>query len=206
MDEIAEFPCNVLEVLRQPLEDRNVTVSRVKGTITFPAEFTLVAAMNPCPCGYLNVENTKKPCKCTGWQVTHYRKKMSGPLLDRIDMHLGIQPVDYKDLTKSPEGNETSAAVRARIERAAEIQRKRFGEKICTNASMTQEHLEAHCRLGAESSKLMESAMREFDLSARAYFRVIKLARTIADLEAWETIAPPHIAEALQYRNKIFKN
>lgn len=206
MDEIAEFPRNVLEVLRQPLEDKCVTVSRVKGTITFPAEFMLMAAMNPCPCGYLGMERAKKPCACTPWQVQRYRKRISGPLLDRIDIHLNIEPVDYSDLALASPGNETSEVIGARIERAAEIQRTRFAGRAVKNACMTQEGLEKYCPLDQGCKQLLESAMKEFDLSARAYFRTIKLARTIADLEAKETITPTHIAEALQYRNKILKN
>lgn len=205
MDEIAEFPKMVLEVLRQPMEDRFITVSRVKGTCVYPCQFTLIAAMNPCPCGYYNVENTKQACTCAGYQIQRYQKRISGPLLDRIDMFINISPVDYSKLSKCPEG-EGSTVIQKRIEEAASKQRDRF-KKTNTklNAEMKNEEIEKYCALDSKSKQLISIAMEQMNLSARAYFCILKLARTIADLENEPSVKSNHIAEALQYRSPIFK-
>ena len=204
MDEIAEFPKNVLEVLRQPMEDYCVTVSRVRGSFTYPAQFSLVAAMNPCPCGYLNVENSNKICTCSSAQIHRYQKRLSGPLLDRIDMHLNINPVDYDKLTQLTPG-ENSAIIRKRVEEAVQFQRKRFQKtKIQRNVEMHNKNIEKFCILTKDAQKLLANAVKQLDLSARGYYRTIKLARTIADLSQKEIINNTHIAEALQYRVKVF--
>jgi len=202
MDEIAEFPKNVLEVLRQPMEDSKITVSRARGTITYPAKFIFVAAMNPCPCGYFNVENSKKPCTCSPIQIHRYQKKLSGPLLDRIDMHLGIQPVNYAELTDSGLA-ESSEVVRTRVERAVQIQKNRLSSfGLCFNSEMSTSILKKLCPLIPGVNDLLKTAMEKLNLTARGYYRIIKLARTIADLESSDEIKVSHVAEALQYRNK----
>lgn len=202
MDEIAEFPTTVLEVLRQPMEDRFITISRARGSLTYPAQFILIAAMNPCPCGYLNCESTNKICTCPRWKIERYKKKLSGPLLDRFDMQLNIQPVPHDKLIQSNK-SETSANVQKRVEKAAAIQLKRFKKfPVQKNSEMDNTLLQKFCPLDAESQKLMEKAIEQFDLSARAYFRTVKLARTIADIEAENNIQKHHIAEALQYRTE----
>ena len=202
LDEIAEFPSNVLEVLRQPMEDRCITVSRAKATITYPAQFILIATMNPCPCGYYGVENTSKICNCPAWKVQRYQKKISGPLMDRIDMHLNIQPVEYHDLFIAGD-SESSEKVQLRIQNAAEMQYERFkGLGFKKNSEMDNAVLNKLCPLDKKGEELLEQAIDKFNLSARAYFRIIKLARTIADLEGKDVIKNSHVAEALQYRNK----
>ncbi|MBU0727317.1 YifB family Mg chelatase-like AAA ATPase [Patescibacteria group bacterium] len=200
MDEIAEFPTAVLEVLRQPMEDRVITISRARGSITYPAQFILIAAMNPCPCGYLNCENTNKVCTCPRWKIERYSKKLSGPLLDRFDIRLNIQPVPHNDLVGFSEG-ESSEIVRKRVERAIEMQKRRFEKlSIQRNSEMSNVELEKFCPICTKGRDLLEQAIEKFDLSARSYFRVIKLARTIADLEEENEIKSCHISEALQYR------
>ena len=202
MDEVAEFPKNVLEVLRQPMEDSKITVSRARGTVTYPAKFIFVAAMNPCPCGYFNVENAKKSCTCSAIQIHRYQKKLSGPLLDRIDMHLNIQPVNYSELTDT-ELSESSEIVRERVEKAVEIQKNRLSSfGIHFNSEMNTSILKKLCPLSSEVNKLLETAMEKLNLTARGYYRIIKLARTIGDLDGAVEIKTSHIAEALQYRNK----
>ena len=202
LDEIAEFPSNVLEVLRQPMEDGRITVSRAKATITYPAQFTLVAAMNPCPCGYFGIENSSRVCSCPAWKIQRYQKKLSGPLLDRIDLHLAIQPVEYHKLIAKDDA-ETSGQIRERVEKAAAIQRERFKDlPIRQNSEMDNSSLHRFCPLDLKCMALMEKAMSQFELSARAYFRIIKLSRTIADLEKSDNINASHISEALQYRSK----
>lgn len=201
MDEIAEFPASVLEVLRQPMEDRFITISRARGSLTYPAQFILIAAMNPCPCGYLNCENGKT-CTCPRWKIERYKKKLSGPLLDRFDIQLNIQPVPHDKLIQQIDA-ETSKEIQKRIEIAVIAQQKRFKQTpIQKNSEMDNKILQQLCPLDTTSQNLMEKAISQFDLSARAYFRIIKLARTIADLEQSENIQPCHISEALQYRIK----
>lgn len=205
IDEIAEFPKNTLEVLRQPLEDKIVNVSRVRGTYTYPCQFTLVAAMNPCPCGFHQAEGAKQECRCSAVEIQRYRKRLSGPLLDRIDMFISVDPVEYSKLISKEEA-ESSAIVAQRVQQARAEQEERYREsKTTCNAEMGNREIAKHCSLNNESNQLMESAMNQMDLSARGYFRILKLARTIADLEHSYDIKTAHIAEALQYRNRGLK-
>jgi len=199
LDELPEFKRSTLEVLRQPLEDGRVTISRAAGTITFPSEFMLVAAMNPCPCGYFG--DLKRECRCVAVQVQRYRQRISGPLLDRIDLHIEVPAVAYRDIS-SDRPEERSEAIRARVGRARERQRVRFGtdKKITCNARMTPRAIKAHCKLNNDSQELIRVAMTDLNLSARAYDRILKVSRTIADLEGAETIASEHVGEAIQYR------
>ena len=201
LDELPEFGVRVLEVLRQPVEDKLVTISRAQGSLTFPANFQLVAAMNPCPCGYYG--DPLRPCTCSSGVVTKYQKRISGPLLDRIDIHIQVPRVEYDKLSDARLG-ETSAAVKARVEAARERQRARFeGTAITCNNEMGPGELRQYCVLDESSRALMKSAMRQLQLSARAYHRVLKLSRTIADLAGSEAITAAHLAEALQYRPRM---
>ncbi len=202
LDEFPEFGSRVLEVMRQPMEDKVVTISRAKGSLTFSANFQLIAAMNPCPCGYYG--DTMKPCTCAPAVVTKYQKRISGPLLDRIDIHIEVPRVDYQKLSSDRLG-ESSAEIRQRVEKARQVQRERFTESsaIACNADMRIAEVRKFCKLDETSESLMRSAMNQMNLSARAYHRILKLARTIADLGGSETIQPPHLAEALQYRPKL---
>jgi magnesium chelatase family protein len=202
LDELPEFDRSVLEVLRQPLEERRVTISRAAMTLTFPASFMLAAAMNPCACGFFN--DPVRECRCTPLQVQRYVGRVSGPLLDRIDIHVDVPAVRFKELSErggAPEG-ETSAAVRARVVAARARQRERFrGSRVFANAQMSSRLIRRHCRLDAEGERLLEQAMTRQGLSARAYDRILKVSRTIADLEASEEIRPAHVAEAVGYRS-----
>jgi magnesium chelatase family protein len=201
LDELPEFDRSVLEVLRQPLEDRKVTISRASMTLTFPASFMLAAAMNPCPCGFWN--DPVRECRCTPPQIQRYVGRISGPLLDRTDIHIDVPAVRFKELSEqgAPEG-ESSAAIRGRVLSARERQRARLGgEGIFSNALMTPRLIRRHCRLGAEGERLLEAAMTRQGLSARAYDRILKVSRTIADLEGREEIQPVHVAEAVGYRS-----
>jgi magnesium chelatase family protein len=205
LDELPEFGPRVLEVLRQPIEDKLVTISRAQGSLTFPANFQMVAAMNPCPCGFAG--DPIKPCTCSPAVVTKYQKRISGPLLDRIDIHISVPRVEYDKLSDRRTG-ETSAAVRARVEAARELQRARFMgvDGVTSNADMRPAEVRRYCELDATGTNLMKTAMSQMQLSARAYHRVLKLARTIADLAAAQQIAPRHLAEALQYRARVEEN
>jgi magnesium chelatase family protein len=201
LDELPEFDRSVLEVLRQPLEDRRVTISRAAMTLTFPASFMLVAAMNPCPCGFYN--DPVRECRCTPPQIQRYVGRVSGPLLDRIDIHIDVPAVRFKELSDSgaPEG-ETSVVVRERVVAARARQLERFrGDHVFSNAQMTPRLIRCHCRLNAEGEQLLEQAMTRQGLSARAYDRILKVSRTIADLDASDEIRPQHIAEAVGYRS-----
>ncbi|MDW8326626.1 MAG: YifB family Mg chelatase-like AAA ATPase [Anaerolineales bacterium] len=198
LDELPEFDARTLEVMRQPLEDRVVTISRAKGTLTFPANFQLIASMNPCPCGYFG--DPTHECTCSPATVTRYQKRISGPLLDRIDIHVEVPRVDYAKLTDQRLG-EPSEVVRARVEAARERQRVRFaGTGLTCNADMRPAEVRTYCPLDEAGTALIKAAMTQLGLSARAFHRVLKLARTIADLAGSERIQPPHLAEALQYR------
>lgn len=200
LDEFPEFPRMVLDNLRQPLEDGVVTVSRAAGTVRFPARFTLVAAANPCPCGYLT--DPQHRCICTPTQVQRYRKRISGPMLDRIDLHVEVPAVKFEKLT-SEFPAEGSAAVRARVQAARDVQTKRFAatdSRTKTNAEMTLEELKTHTRIDEATVDFLRQAMERLQLSARSYHRTLKLARTIADLAGTEHILQEHVAEALQYR------
>jgi magnesium chelatase family protein len=198
LDELPEFKKSVLEVLRQPVEDGRVAIVRAAGGLVFPARFMLVAAMNPCPCGHLGDSRVK--CSCAPAQIQKYRSHVSGPLLDRLDIHIEVPAVEFKDLaSEAPTAD--SASVRAQVSRAREIQAERFrGRDIFVNAGMSGGQLKKWAPVDAAGLKLLEAAVERLGLSARAYSRVIKLARTIADLEGAETITPAHLAEAISFR------
>jgi magnesium chelatase family protein len=198
LDELPEFKRPALEVLRQPLEEGHVTISRAASSLTYPARFMLVAAMNPCPCGFFG--DPKRACKCTPQQINHYRARISGPLLDRIDAQIQVPAVPFRDLAEE-EGGESSPALRERVLKARERQARRFAHRqTFANAHMSQRLIKQHCLLTPETHRLLEAAMERLGLSARAYHRILKLARTIADLEGEENLGPPHVAEAIQYR------
>ncbi len=199
LDELPEFKKPVLEALRQPLEDHKVTVSRAATSITYPAAFMLVAAMNPCPCGYLT--DIKHNCRCPGSQIDRYRNKISGPLLDRIDIHVEVPAVAYQDLMR-PAAGECSADIRKRVITARDIQSRRFSrERFCTNARMGSRHIRTYCSIDAPAAGLLESAVDRLGLSARAWSRILKIARTIADMAGEGKIDSAHIAEAVQLRS-----
>ena len=198
LDEFPEFGHAVLEVLRQPLEDKLVTISRAQGSVTFPANFMMVAAMNPCPCGYYS--DPVKECTCTPSMISRYQKRISGPLLDRIDIFVLVPRIEYEKLTDERMG-ESSENVRSRVQRARSIQQQRFqGTKLTCNAEMTPVEVRKFCQVEAEAQSLLRAAMKQLALSARAFHRILKLARTIADLAGAPTIGASHLAEALQYR------
>jgi len=200
LDEFAEFPRKVLENLRQPLEDGIVSVSRAAGSLIFPAKFTLIAAQNPCPCGYLN--DSSRQCTCSPATILKYQLRVSGPILDRIDMQIEVPHLSFEKLSSEKDG-ESSADIRKRVEAARQKQKARFsGLKIITNSEMGQKELKAFCVLDSASLTLMKNAMEQMHLSARSYHRILKLARTIADLDNSENILLNHLAEALQYRTK----
>lgn len=198
LDEFAEFRRSALEVLRQPLEDRVVTIARAHSTVIFPAGFMLVAAMNPCPCG--NLTDPRKECRCNVRDVERYRQKISGPLLDRIDIHIDVPPARYSEIA-GDEPSEASDAIRERVGSARAVQRERFGDDgIFTNSQMWPRQVKKHCRLDAPSADLLRAATTRLGLSARSYTKVLKVARTIADLESADAIEARHVAEAIQYR------
>ncbi len=212
LDEIPEFPRNVLEVLRQPLEDGTVTISRAAMSLSFPARFMLAAAMNPCPCGYFN--DKQRECMCTPPMIQRYVSKVSGPLLDRIDIHIEVPAVQYKELRQGAAA-EGSREIRARVMAAREVQYARFsnvgaadkdrlaakrGKPIYANAQMSTQQIRLFCELGTDAERLLERAMQQQGLSARAHDRILKVARTIADLDGAADVAVKHIAEAIQYR------
>jgi magnesium chelatase family protein len=204
LDEFPEFGSRVLEVMRQPMEDKVVTISRAKGSLTFSANFQLIAAMNPCPCGFYG--DSQKACTCAPSTVTKYQKRISGPLLDRIDIHIEVPRVDYEKLSGDRLG-ESSESIRKRVQVARDIQQKRFSNNgssdIICNADMRVGEIRQFCKLQDEGQSLMRAAMSQMNLSARAYHRILKLARTIADLAGSEEIQSVHLAEALQYRPKL---
>jgi len=198
LDEFAEFGGKTLELLRQPLEDKEVTISRAKLSLTFPANFMLVAAMNPCQCGYLN--DPAHQCTCTDGMIRSYNQKISGPLLDRIDIHIDVPRVDYDKLTGLARG-ESSGQVRARVEAARLRQRERFkNARLQANGDMGAKEIDHYCQTTPEAARLMQATLNKMQLSARAYHRILKLALTIADLDTCQIIDVPHLAEAIQYR------
>lgn len=200
LDEFPEFKKNVLEMLRQPLEDGQVNISRAALSLTYPASFMLVAAMNPCPCGYWGDPHQQNSCTCTPVMVQRYRGKLSGPLLDRIDLHIDVPRVEHKDLSGTAEG-ESSQSIRTRVNRARDVQRQRLGEfGLFANAQMQSRHIGRFCRLDESSESLLEQVTSRLGLSARSYTRILKLSRTIADLAGSENIERQHLAEAIQYR------
>ena len=198
LDEMPEFGHSVLEVLRQPLEDKHIAISRARYAVDYPSNFTLVASMNPCPCGYYN--HPDKECSCSAAAVHRYMGRISGPLMDRIDLHVEVTPVKREEMSATTPA-ESSAAIRARVIRARKIQAERFeGTGIYTNTMMTSAMLQRFCPLSAEARRLLDMAMERLQLSARAYDRIVKVARTIADLEEERDITPRHISEAISYR------
>ncbi|HIG32607.1 MAG TPA: ATP-binding protein [Flavobacteriales bacterium] len=200
LDELPEFKRTVLEVMRQPLEDRVVTISRAKSTVDYPASFMLVSSMNPCPCGYYN--HPEKNCLCPPGMVQKYLNKISGPLLDRIDLHVEVTPVSFDELSSKEKG-ESSAMIRDRVIKSREIQAERFQQTkgVHANAQMSTKQLQSYCKLDEKSQNMLKMAMEKLNLSARAYDRILKVARTIADLENSTAITSEHIAEAIQYRS-----
>lgn len=203
LDEFPEFPRLVLENLRQPLEDGLIFVSRASGTLRFPAKFILLAAMNPCPCGYAT--DPERRCTCLPGQILNYQKKISGPLLDRIDLHIEVPRVKFEKLADNQPG-ESSQQVRVRVQAARQRQNQRFktsGLNIITNAEMSSHEVKQFCSIDNQTQMLLKNAVDQLHLSARGYFRILKLARTIADLESVEQITVQHVAEALQYRPKV---
>ena len=198
LDELPEFPRTVLENLRQPLEDGVVTISRAQGTLAFPSKFSLVASMNPCPCGYLS--DPEIECTCSPTQIIKYQKRISGPLLDRIDLHIEVPRIKFEKLS-AEELSESSENIRRRVEMAREIQNRRFeGKKIVSNSEMNSKQVREYCQIDSQTLDLLKNAISQFQLSTRAYYRILKLARTISDLDNSVKIKTPHVAKALQYR------
>lgn len=198
LDELPEFPRNILENLRQPLEDGIVTISRAQGTLTFPAKFSLIASMNPCPCGYAS--DPDRDCDCSPTQIIKYQKKISGPLIDRIDLHIEVPRINFEKLSNDDLA-ESSASIRKRVEKARKIQLERFSnKKIISNSEMNSQQVKEFCKIDEQTLEILKTAVSQFQLSARSYYKMLKLARTIADLEEIEDIKSSHIAEALQYR------
>jgi magnesium chelatase family protein len=201
LDELPEFDRSVLEVLRQPLEDQKVTISRAAMSLTFPSSFMLAAAMNPCPCGFWN--DPTRECRCTPLQIQRYVGRISGPLLDRIDIHIDVPAVKFRELTgDTPPNAEDSATIRQRVIRARERQRERIaGDGIFSNAAMSPRLIRKYCRIDSESETMLERAMARLGLSARAYDRILKVSRTIADLDNSDSITSAHVSEAVHYRS-----
>ena len=197
LDEMPEFRKDTLDMMRQPLEDGKVTISRVSGAVTYPAEFMLVCAMNPCKCGWYGDPSGR--CRCSDREVRSYRSRISGPMLDRIDIVVEVPSVHFEDLRSRAEA-EPSSAVKARVNAAREIQNRRYGETGMCNAWMGPKELRQFCALDESGTELMKNAFEAMGLTARSYDRILKVARTVADLEGSEEILPQHIAEAIQYR------
>jgi len=201
LDELPEFKRTVLEVMRQPMEERRVTISRAKVAMDFPANFMLIASMNPCPCGYYN--HPEKECTCPPGAVQKYLNKISGPLLDRIDLHVEVTPVPFSELSNTNSKGESSADIRGRVINAREIQTERYKNNpgMYANAQMSSKQLREICVINSAGEALLKRAMERLNLSARAYDRILKVSRTIADLSASEDIKAEHLAEAIQYRS-----
>lgn len=205
LDEFAEFPQNVLEVLRQPIEDKCITISRSSWSTTFPAQFTLVSAMNPCECWYYNVPNSNKNCTCSPMMINKYQKKISGPLLDRIDLYCDVSPVKFEDLKNIKEW-ESSNDIKKRVQKARDVQTERFKwTKIVSNSEMSHVEIKKFCNIDEKSEKLLDISINKFNLTARSVHRILKVSRTIADLEWRENISLENLAESLQYRQKIWE-
>jgi magnesium chelatase family protein len=203
LDELPEFGQSVLEVLRQPMEDRVVTISRAQGTVTFPANFMLIGAMNPCPCGYAG--DTSRECTCSPAGIERYQRRISGPLLDRIDIFVDVPRVEYDKLEGTTSSGEASTVIRERVERARACQNERFtATALVSNAEMSAVDVRRHCQenLDENARSLLRLATNQLALSARAFHRVLKLSRTIADLAGSESISAAHVAEAVQYRHR----
>jgi len=205
LDEFNEFPRSVVEALRQPMEDGTLTISRSREQVSYPSRFMLVASANPCPCGYLR--HPSRACVCSAREVEKYRKRISGPILDRIDLHVDVPVVDVEELARNAEMKklqESSFAIRERVIRARRLQDTRFADDtICANAEMKNRHIGKYCRLSPQAKQILLRSSSRFALSARSYFKVIKVARTIADLVSEKEISCEHIAEALRYRPKL---
>ena len=205
LDEMVEFPRQVLEVLRQPLEDGEVVISRAQSRVRYPADFMLLGAMNPCPCGYLG--DSKKQCTCNDFQIQRYRSRLSGPLLDRIDIQIEVPRLSTEELLNTNTKSESSAQIRERVIKARKIQIERYKDyPILTNSQLTAEYIKIFCKLDEKSENLLRNAISKFNLSGRSYDRLLKLARTIADIDSCENIESSHIAQALQYRNFVENN
>jgi magnesium chelatase family protein len=202
LDEMAEFPRQVLEVLRQPVEDGEVVISRAKNSIKYPAKFMLVGAMNPCPCGYLG--DKEKECSCSEFQIQRYRSKLSGPLLDRIDLIVNVPRLTTEELINTKSVAESSADIRIRVTKARKIQAERYkDEGIFTNSELNTKQIKIYCKLDNKTSDFLKLAAQKYQLSGRKYDRILKLARTIADLNECENICLEHVSQALQYRVDI---
>jgi magnesium chelatase family protein len=198
LDELTEFKTGILEVLREPMEDRKINISRANISLNYPTNFMLVAAMNPCPCGYLGSKD--KPCTCSPRQIEKYKEKLSGPFLDRIDIHIEVPMVKYESFNSKK--SESSESIRKRINKARRIQEKRYqNESINFNSELSSKQIEKYCKLNEESKKLLSNIVKQYSISARTYFRIIKVARTIADLEVKEEIGLEHIIEAVHFKN-----
>jgi magnesium chelatase family protein len=203
LDEMAEFPRSILESMRQPMEDGRVVISRSAGRVEYPADFMLVGAVNPCPCGFLG--HPRRECKCSEREIVRYKQRISGPILDRIDLHVAVPAVEVEKFANPVRSVESSVWARDLVEKARKFQRIRFGEgKLLTNSGMKNREVKEYCVLDKETERILVLAMEKYDLSARAYYRLIKVARTIADLGQCEKIEFKHMAEALQFREKVF--
>jgi len=199
LDELPEFSRTALEALRQPLEDQLITVARAKDTVSYPASFTLVATANPCPCGYYG---SAKPCTCLPHQVSHYQQRISGPIIDRIDLHVVVQDIDHRNLLNTATASKESAAARNRVARARLLQAERYCSPAKLNANMTNKDIKTYAKLHADAKSILDTAAERLNISARSYMKVVKAARTIADLDGSLTIEVPHVTEALQYRRQ----
>lgn len=203
LDEMAEFPRSVMEAMRQPMEDGKIVISRAAGRVEYPADFMLVAAVNPCPCGFLG--HPTRECKCGSRQIVRYKRRISGPIMDRIDLHVNVPAVEVDQLMISDDGALVSASIRAKVTEARERQAGRFeGSTLFMNSQMKNKQVREFCKLDPSTERLLKLAVEKFDLSARSYFRLIKVTRTIADLAGSEKITNDHLAEALQFRERVF--